>query len=221
MIGGLIELENSYSIKLFRLFDCIFKIMKINILFLIVSVSGLFIFSFYPSLTAIIAVSESLLEGDWDKPIIRPFFNAFKEKYWRSQIIGLSLTVILSILITDIYFILVVKNFSLQLFFLSILILILLITLIATIHIFPIISQSDFSVKRIVKLSFSVGMAHLQGTILTIVGTLAIIVISVAFPILQLTVTGSVVAIWWNFMYRTNIKKIQEKGLNSLAKNRK
>lgn len=74
--------------RIYRLADFIMKLAYLNLLAIFYTVIGLFIFGFFPALTALFYIVRKWLTGYSDIPITKNFWFAYKKEFVRSNVIG-------------------------------------------------------------------------------------------------------------------------------------
>ncbi|MFN7252663.1 MAG: YesL family protein [Anaerobacillus sp.] len=82
------------------------KIAYLNLLWIIFTVIGLFIFGVFPASVALLSVIRKWLMKDADIPIFKSFFLEFKKEFIRSNIFGFIFIVAAAILYTNFSYIL-------------------------------------------------------------------------------------------------------------------
>src|SRR5690554_1538301 len=95
--------ERIVNSKIYRIIDQIVKIVWLNILVLITTVLGLFFFTFGPSLIAGTYVVK-LIYQNYEGPITKIYFKAFKEFFLKSMFIFLIYSLVIFILCFNIYY---------------------------------------------------------------------------------------------------------------------
>ena len=90
--------------KLMRVVDLISKLAFLNILWLLFTALGLFVFGFFPATVAMFATIRSFMREDISIPLFQTFWSHFKANFVRSLSYGLLTTVIIMIGAVSVYF---------------------------------------------------------------------------------------------------------------------
>ncbi|QKS72845.1 DUF624 domain-containing protein [Paenalkalicoccus suaedae] len=168
------------------------KLVKLNLLFIVAVIAGLGVFSFFPALVAMTAVTKSWARGE-DVPIFRKFMEVFRSRYKRAQLFGVMTTVVAVILIVDIVALrtvqtawsdaLIVALFGIT--FLSI-----------AFSVFTIQLLVDVPFKQAMKRAFFTMMACLHWCVVLILGLTAIAATVLFYPVSLLFLPCACMALW-------------------------
>ncbi|MBP1948413.1 YesL family protein [Virgibacillus litoralis] len=192
-------------------FDWFMRIAKLNIIWFISCLAGLFMFSFFPATVAAFSVTQQWAAGNSDVSIWKTFKQTFKVKYWRAQFIGLLLSLSFLALYVDIRLFRTIDSqfFSNILVVFMVLLLFLLVTI--TLYIFPIVAQSNLQLTDTFKNALFSGLSYIHLTVINLAGVIGILFVSYLFPASLLFLTGGAVILWLTCMAYIVNGKIETK----------
>lgn len=131
-----------------RLGNWCFNIVLLNILWIVFSGTGFFIFGIFPATAALFLVLKKMIMEDENTPIISPFFKTFKSEFIKSNVIGYIFLIIGSILYVNLRIIESIDNNFLQLSMASITVVIAIVFILTFIYIFPIFVHFNFKLLQ-------------------------------------------------------------------------
>jgi uncharacterized membrane protein YesL len=198
------------SSGLYKLFDWIYRLALINILWLFFSIIGLIIFGFFPATVAMFTIiRKSVLKED--VPIFRTFWLTYKKEFFKSNLLGLILVVIGYIFYLDLIFL---KSTSGLIQFLYAPMLVMsFVYMLMLLYIFPVYVHYEIKVFQIIKNSFLIMILYPIYTIMMIM-----MILLVSFMMLKLSSTiiffsGSLFSLiimgCSNFAFQRNAQKLQ------------
>lgn len=210
---------NSLVSGIFASFEWFMRIVKLNVIWLLFSISGLFIFTLFPATIAAFAVTDQWMKGNVDVPVWNAFWKTFKSKFWRAQSIGYLLVLSFLIIYIDYLFF---KSFELGVlqyvvYFVLFLLGILLMTI--TLYICPMIIENDQGIKTAIKTSLFTGLAFIHWTFINFLGVLGIMFVTYLFPAAFVFLTMGTTILWitcMNYIVKNKIETKYEK-LNSIV----
>ncbi|MRH43599.1 DUF624 domain-containing protein [Aquibacillus halophilus] len=175
----------------------------LNILWLIFSLAGLVVFSFFPSTMAMFSVLRKWIMGDRDIPIFRTFWKYFKTEFISSNLMGviillISFTVYLNLKYID-------HTSSNELQFFHVPIYVVMISLILTIlYLFPTYTHYKLNFLNYFKRAFIIMFTNPVANLLMIVSLFISYSIMSVIPVIFLVFGGSITAyIIMRFCYNT------------------
>ncbi|MGI6781329.1 MAG: DUF624 domain-containing protein [Acholeplasmataceae bacterium] len=178
--------EKFLNSKFYAVIEMIVKIVWLNIITLITSVLGLFLFTFGPALLSGVYVAK-LIINKYEGPILKVYFKAFKRFYKKGTLIFLIYSGLLILFSFNVYFFLEKMNqnflwFDLIAFLITILLLMLTIPgLIHSLLIFSCFEKN--SIKSLIIDGFKLSMAFILNGILFSIVLTAIIVLALVVPL--------------------------------------
>ncbi|MDF2698704.1 MAG: hypothetical protein K0Q49_260 [Haloplasmataceae bacterium] len=159
--------ESFINGKVYEAFNWIFKMLLINLLWLITTVLGLGIFTFMPATIALFILVKSVINNE-EVPIIKTFFKIVKKEYIKSQKIFLVLLIIGSIIYFNFKFYLRINSLltsvGIVIIFMILIFYILICTHICIVYIY----YPHVKVFRTFKLAFLISMLYAFKTFLII-----------------------------------------------------
>lgn len=172
------------------------KIVKLNLVWLLFSVVGLFVFSLVPATVAATQIVQHWIKGNTEVKIMPTFFGMFKKHYMRSQIIGLLLMIGYFILYIDFKFFLAIEHTMIKLMMMSFLIILLFLLITITLYVFPILTKTDFSYGQLLKTALYTGLSYVHWTVMAIAGIIFVLGLTFIFPVSVFFLTGGVIISW-------------------------
>ena len=135
-----------------------------------------------PPLAALFGVMDQLIR-QYDLPIRQHFFQTYRLHFRRSFLVWSLQVIIVSILLTDIYFF---KGYTWGHYLLPLLFLPLFITITMNFYLLPITVKLHLGPKLVIKLAFYHSLKQWKTTLLLLGGTIALTVVFFAFPYFSL-----------------------------------
>ncbi|WP_035445745.1 YesL family protein [Bacillus sp. UNC41MFS5] len=187
----------------------------LNLLWILFSILGLFIFGFFPATTSMFAVIRKWVMGDLEIPIFKTFWSHYKKYFLKSNLLGLVITFVGFFLFFDIR---LVQQFQsgYMLFFYYFLLMIALIYGLTVLYVLPVFVHFELSVYKIMKTSLSFLIVSPLSTIMMFAGGIIIFFILKSLPGLVFIIGGSLpsLLIMWSSYHafsRLNQKNIPER----------
>ena len=140
-----------------------------------------------PSLAALFSVMDKLIR-QFDLPIRQQFFKAYRLHFRRSLLVWSLQIIIVSILLTDIYFL---KDYTWGQYLLPLFFLLLLITVMMSFYLLPLVVKLDFGPKLVFKLAFYHSLKQWQTTFLLLGTTISLLTAYYTFLYLPLVSLSS------------------------------
>ena len=187
------------------------KIVRLNLVWLLFSVAGLFVFSLVPATVAASQIVQHWIKGNTEVKIMATFFDMFKKYYMRSQIVGLLLAVSYFILYIDFKFFLAIEHTTIKLIMMSILIILLFLLITMTIYIFPILTKTELSYGQLFKTALYTGLSYVHWTVMAIAGIIFFLGLTLIFPVSVFFLTGGVIISWLTLVVHVVQRKISSK----------
>lgn len=154
--------------RLMQSVDWISKLALLNLLWLLFTTLGLFVFGFFPATVAMFATIRSFFREDISLPLMKTFCQHFKENFVRSIGYGLLTSLITLVGIVDIIYIQEIA--SRHSFILHIPIyLFLIFTCLTLLYLFPVFVHYDWPFFQTIKQAFLIMLIHPIQTLLMIV----------------------------------------------------
>lgn len=196
----------------YKVFDWIYRLAFINILWLFFSVIGLVIFGFFPATVAMFSIVRHTILKE-NVPIFHTFWTVYKREFLKSNLLGLILTIIAYIFYVDLVFL---KNTTGLIQFLYIPILVMsFIYILMLLYIFPVYVQYDIKVLQIIKNSFLIMVLYPFFTIIMITVGLITTYFMFQIPSSLIFFSGSIISFiimgCANLAFKKNAQKLEGK----------
>ncbi|MFC4025095.1 YesL family protein [Oceanobacillus longus] len=196
---------------IFAGFDWFIRIVKLNVLWVLASVAGLFLFSVFPATSAAFTVTNEWTKGNKDVPVWNTFKTAFQNNFWKSQAMGYLLGVTFFILFIDIRLFLSFESHLMWNVLIITLSIFLFLLFVVSFYGFPMIIELEGSVKEIMKAAFFRGFSYMHWTFINILGVVAIGLVTFIYPVAFLFLSGAVTFLWITCMNQIVKAKIETK----------
>ena len=178
-MGGMVLRDLGSS--LYMMLEWITRFAYLHLLWVLFTLAGVVILGIYPSTTAAFAIMRKWLHGESELPVFKTFWTYYRNEFWKSNHLGLYITIILFVILVDLFYItsMVESSFSwisvpllAGMLFFSFLLL----------YIFPVFVQFDQSVLMTIRTAFLLMLISPIQIVMLIICLLAIAVIVWFFP---------------------------------------
>ena len=178
-MGGMVLRDLGSS--LYMMLEWITRFAYLHLLWVLFTLAGVVILGIYPSTTAAFAIMRKWLHGESDLPVFKTFWTYYRNEFWKSNHLGLYITIILFVILVDLFYItsMVESSFSwisvpllAGMLFFSFLLL----------YIFPVFVQFDQSVLMTIRTAFLLMLISPIQIFMVMICLLAIAVIAWFFP---------------------------------------
>ncbi|WP_096187623.1 YesL family protein [Evansella halocellulosilytica] len=150
--------------------EFITRIAYINLLWIGFSLLGLVVFGLGPASAAMFTVTRQWAIGNYDIPVFKTFFNAYKQNFFRATFLLVPLFIASNILYIDFMYLSMIDGMFYN-FMLFIFINALIIFAIVSLYLFPVFVQYKYSIWQYYKYSAIIGFSmplHTLGMIIAI-----------------------------------------------------
>lgn len=196
----------------YKISEWIWRFIFINILWCLFLFPGLIIFGIFPSTVAMFTVIRKWVIGDVDIPVFKTFWNSYKKDFYKSNLLGIVITLIGYVLYVDYQFLHFNTN-SLTQILNIVLFIVIIIYVLMLMYVFPIFVHYEIKIFEVLKNAFLIMIMYPFITIMMLAGSLLIYYVMTAFPGLIPIFGGSFLSfiLMWcaNFAF-TKIHRIQE-----------
>lgn len=194
---------------IYNFFNWIFRLMYLNVLWIVFTTSGLFIFGFFPATAAMFSVTRKWILGESEVPIFKTFYTNFKTSFVQINIIGYLLIVFGYFLYLDINLIKNSGNLILNLF-IFLLLFASIIFYVVLLNVFPIYAHYQFKTFKYIRKAIVLTLGKPLNTIMMIVGSYIIYLIISTVPYLFIFFGGSLFSLllMWISMRFFTLKQI-------------
>jgi uncharacterized membrane protein YesL len=175
--------------KLYTICEWIMKLASVNLLWIMFTASGLFLFGFMPATVALFTIVRKWFRKETEVPIWKTYLSVYKSEFIKSNTFGFVFIVAGIILYVDYYLILNLGGF-IRIVSISILLLITCIYAITLLFFFPVYVHYQLRFIDYFKYSFFLGILNIHITLLIILGLAADIFLLLYIPGLLLFFSG-------------------------------
>lgn len=195
---------------LLKVFDWAYRLLYLNVLWMLFSLMGFLIFGLFPSTVAMFYITKEWLNGNNDLPIFKTFFTKFKEEYIRAQIVGLIVAVVGFFLYFNILFFFQKEEaifYPLRYLFTTLgFVYVMMLS-----FLFPIFVLNKYKLVELVKNVLIISVTRLHHSFIMVLGSLTILVVFSKFAGFFILFFGSVNALWLTWNAHIAFKKIENK----------
>ncbi|MGI2329230.1 YesL family protein [Planococcus sp. YIM B11945] len=144
---------NAASSFIYNILEWITRFAYLNLLWIIFTLFGGVVLGFFPSTTAMYAVARQWLKGETDLPLFQMFWGYYRQEFWKSNLLGVFVTLITALIAADILFIQSNSNDLLSWTYAPLFAFMLLFALFLF-YLFPSFVHYDVNVRSVIKNSF-------------------------------------------------------------------
>lgn len=196
--------------KLMQVFEWIYRLLFLNILWLIFTIGGVIVFGLFPSTVSMFHITKEWLAGNTDLPLFKTFFSKFKEEFLRSQLLGAILLVIGGLLYFDIQFFFQ-KEGAIFYMLRYLMITVGFVYLIMLPLVFPLFVQEKLKLGEFLKNVLIISILRIFHSVIMVMGCFTIFVVFAKFAGLFIFFLGSSIAFWLTWNSTIVLKKIKHK----------
>jgi len=166
--------------RMLHMCEWVMRLAYTNLLWLLFTLLGLGIFGFMPATTALFSVMRKWIQGHEQMSVFQTFWKVYREEFVRSNVIGVVLVMIGTIIYVDLAYIyptswfLHVLRFAIYIFgFLFI---------VSLFYIFPLLAHYDWKKRLYLKFSLLLGISYLQYTLSMLVFSAVLLILFAYLP---------------------------------------
>jgi uncharacterized membrane protein YesL len=190
--------------------EWVMKLAYVNILWVLFSLSGLFLFGMSPASVALFTILRKWLINETDIPIFRTFLDTYKKEFIKANKIGWLMAMIGMFLYIDFKFI-INMGATIQ-YVLSVpLLIITILYFITMLYIFPVYVSYELGMVQYIKNSFYIGIINMHITILMIAATFLLGILYTYIPGVVPFFSVSLVALIVMIGAKQSFQRIEEK----------
>ena len=179
----------------YDLLEWISRLAYLNLLWISFTLIGFLFLGFYPATVAMFAVVRKWMLKKGDLAIFPTFWSAYKQEFWKSNLLGLIITLISLVLYIDFAFIQHSSSSFVSIFYVPLLI-IALIFICMLFYIIPIFVHYDITIRQVFKNSFFVMIMYPLSTLYMLVGSFGICFILSFAPPICILYSGNLLALF-------------------------
>lgn len=171
---------NGFFGGFYKIGEWVIRLIYVNILWILFTLSGLVIVGFMPSTAALFTVMRKWMKGE-DFPVFINYWKAFKEEFFKSNLVGFILGVFVLILYWDYQIIKISSSTVFQMLTIAFLVVLVLVSAMC-LYIFPVMAQYNFKILEYFKYSFLFAFVSPLSTIIMIIGLFFTCIIMIIVP---------------------------------------
>ncbi|TWT25384.1 YesL family protein [Planomicrobium sp. CPCC 101110] len=183
---------NAASSFIYNILEWITRFAYLNLLWLLFTLAGGIVFGFFPSTTAMFAVSREWLRGNTDKPLFSTFWDYYRTDFWKSNRLGLFVTVIIALIALDIFYIQGSSELSTWTY--APLFAFMLLFILFLFYLFPSFVHYDIKVRSVFKNSFFLMLVNPINNVLILLTIVPLFFLMSLVPALAVIFGGSAYA---------------------------
>ncbi|WP_079527742.1 YesL family protein [Halobacillus hunanensis] len=96
---------NLFGSQLYRIMEWITRFAFLQVLWIVFTVLGLGVFGLFPATTAAFSIMRNWILGNPDTSTLKSFTHYFKAEFWKSNRLGIFVTMIIFLICLNIYYI--------------------------------------------------------------------------------------------------------------------
>jgi uncharacterized membrane protein YesL len=193
-----------------KLLEWISRLAFLNLLWISFSLLGLIIFGFFPATVAMFAVVRKWMLGKDEMSIFKTFWTSYKREFLKSNILGVMIVAIGSILYIDYHFIINSPNSFVSILYVPFFI-ITLIFISMLFYIIPIFVHYDMKISLVIKNSFFVMIMNPLSTFYMLIGSFGILFVLSYAPPITILYSGNLLALFIMKPATNAFEKINQK----------
>lgn len=194
----------------YRISEWIMRFAYLNLLWIGFSLFGLIAFGFFPATAAMYAVNRKWVMGEWDIPVFKTFYTAYKTEFVKSNLLGLILVLMGCILYADYLFFMQTLNRFEKLLSILFLALFLIYSLLLF-YVFPVFAHFNITIYQVIKRSLLLMFLNPLSSITMIIGSIVVYLTAVTFPALLPIFGASILSYIFTWSAHYNFEKNQRK----------
>ncbi|PAE17021.1 hypothetical protein CHH91_07225 [Virgibacillus sp. 7505] len=199
---------NRFSSSLYQLFEWITRFAYLNVLWILFTIAGGFIFGFFPSTIAMFTIIRDWLKGESGSALFPSFWTYFRREFWKSNRLGVFVTGLSIIIVIDFWYMRILTT-SLTWTHIPLLVFILF-SLLLLFYLFPTFVHYDSGVRTIIRNAFLIMLIHPLHTLLILICLASLTMIMYVLPSLAFLFGGSsyaFITMWLSLHAFTSMRK--------------
>jgi uncharacterized membrane protein YesL len=203
---------------IYSILEWITRFAYLNLLWLAFTLAGGIILGFFPSTTAMFAVSREWIKGNTDKPVFKTFWEFYRNDFWKSNRLGLFVAFIGLLIVLDVFYIQSSTSKLLSWSYAPLFAFMLLFALFLF-YLFPSFVHFDIKVRAVIKNSFFLMLINPATNVLLLLTLVPLYFLMSMFPALIVIFGGSAYAfitMWYalHAFNKANNRSSQKEGLS-------
>lgn len=184
---------NATSSFIYNIAEWITKFAYLNLLWILFTILGGVIFGFFPSTISMFAIVREWLKGETDIPLFSTFWKCYRDEFVKSNLLGVIVTLITTIIVLDIFYIQSTDSNLLTWTYLP-LFAFMLIFIMFLFYLFPSFVHFNLKLGQVIKNSFFIMLINPITTLLIFLSLLPFFYLISLLPAIGFIFGGSVYA---------------------------
>ena len=184
---------NATSSFIYNVVEWITRFAYLNVLWVLFTLLGGVIVGFFPSTTSMFAIVREWLKGDTDIPLFKTFWKHYRSEFFKSNLLGIFVTLFIGIIALDIFYIQSNDNDLLTWTYLP-LFAFMLLFIMFLFYLFPSFVHFNLTLGQVIKNSFFIMLINPITTLLILLCLLPFFYLISFLPAIGVIFGGSVYA---------------------------
>jgi uncharacterized membrane protein YesL len=194
----------------YKLLEWISRLALLNLLWISFSLLGLVVFGFFPATVAMFAVVRKWMLGKEDVSIFKTFWTAYKQEFFKSNLLGLIIFAIGTILYIDFQFVNHSTNSLVSVLYIPFFI-VTFILICMLFYILPIFVHYEMKISQVIKTSFFLMIMNPLSTFYMLIGSFGICYALSFAPPICILYSGNLLALFLMKPATSAFEKISQK----------
>ncbi|UOR11437.1 YesL family protein [Halobacillus amylolyticus] len=200
---------NLFGSQLYRIMEWVTRFAFLQVLWIVFTIAGLGIFGIFPSTIAVFSIIRNWILGKDHTPLFKSFIHYYKTEFWKSNLLGAFVLIIVSLISIDIYYVQLSSIFTwtyIPLFSFM------LISVLFIFYTFPVFVHYDLTILQTLKNSFLIMLISPIQSLLIIISLISLFIIMRYLPALGFIFgisSYSFVTMWLSLHAFRNVSKMQ------------
>ncbi|HET7580723.1 MAG TPA: YesL family protein [Bacillales bacterium] len=204
--------------KIYRIAEWIMLLAYANLLWILFTVVGVFIFGFFPSTVGLYSVVRKWILKGSDIPVWKTFWGAFRSEFIKANLVGFAFLLIGGVIYVDLKFF---QHSGGPIFFILsyLFMMILIIYLMMWLFLFPVYVHYELTVLQYIKQTFLIIFLRPLEAVMAIIGGLAAYYLMMLVPGIIPFFSMSLAALVLTWVAQRSFTKITEKSVRIQQEN--
>lgn len=198
------------SEKMMTVCEWIMRIVLLNLLWIGLTVLGIGILGAAPATAAVFTVTRKWVQGDLDAPLFATCWQTYRAEFGKANLLGWAIAIAGVILAMDYQFFLGQEGMILTVLRVLITAFVLLYAILV-VNLFPVFVHYDIRLVQCFKYAFFIGCANPLNTLGMAAGVVAIVALTLFFPVMIPLCTVSVGSLWVMWLANQSFRRIEKK----------
>ncbi|MBP3038530.1 DUF624 domain-containing protein [Bacillaceae bacterium Marseille-Q3522] len=196
--------------KFMQICDWIYRLLYLNALWVLFTLAGLLVLGLFPATVSMFYITKEWLDGKKDLPIFKTYLTKYKEEFFRSQLLGVIITVVAFLFIFDLLFLFQQEGTIFYMLRFAALSAVFMFVILLP-FLFPLYVRERLPFKEYFKYVLLISITRIFHSLIMTAGCMTIFIVFARFAGFFLFFFGSTVACWLTWNVKTALSKIQQK----------